>query len=54
MKSTYAIKDSSRATWSGFGDWVEASNKELKVLEVFTGFESGYEKLSTRDQTILL
>jgi hypothetical protein len=36
MKTTYAIKDSSRATRRGFEDWADAPNKALKVLEVFT------------------
>jgi SOS response regulatory protein OraA/RecX len=54
MKTTYVIEDLSRTTRRGFEDLVEAPNKGLKVLEVFTEFECRYEKLSARDQTILL
>ena len=53
LKTTFAIEDSSKATRRGFEDWVETSGKGLKVLEVFSTFESRFGRLSARDQTIL-
>ena len=50
---TYAIEDSSKATWRGFEDWVETLKKGLKVLEVFLEFESRFGRLFARDQDIL-
>jgi hypothetical protein len=54
MKMTYEMEDSSKETWWGFKDWVETPNKGLKVLEVFSEFESHFEMLSTHDQTLLI
>ena len=53
LKTTFTIKDSSKATRRGFEDWVETLDKGLKVLDVFSTFESRFGRLSTRDQTIL-
>ena len=40
MKTTYVIENSSKAMRRGFEDWVETLEKGLKVLEVFSRFES--------------
>ena len=53
LKTTFAIEDSSKATRRGFEDWVETPDKGMKVLDVFSAFESRFERLSTRDQAIL-
>jgi hypothetical protein len=54
MKAAYAMEDSSKATWRGFEDWVEMSNKGLKVLEVLSEFESRFAMLSAHDQAFLV
>jgi hypothetical protein len=54
MKTEYAMEDSSKATWRGFEDWVEMPNKGLKVLEVFSEFESRFGMLSAHDQALLV
>ena len=46
--------DSSKATWRGFEDWVETPDKGLKILDVFSAFESRFGRLSARDQAILI
>ena len=53
LKATFAIEDSSKATRRGFEDWVEAPDKGLKVVDVFSAFESRFGRLSARDQAIL-
>ena len=53
LKTTFVIQDSSKVTRRGFEDWVETSEKGLKVLDVFSAFESQFGRLSTRDQAIL-
>ena len=53
LKTTFAIEDSSKPTQGGFKDWVETSDKGLKVLDVFSAFESRFGRLSARDQAIL-
>ena len=40
LKTTFAIGNSSKAMRRGFEDWVETSEKGLKVLDVFSTFES--------------
>jgi hypothetical protein len=54
LKITYELEDSSKATWRGVEDWVETPNKGLKVLEVFSQFDSHFEMLSTHDQVVLV
>jgi hypothetical protein len=54
MKTTYVIEDSPRANWRKFEDWMEALDLRLKVLKVFSEFESKFGRLSARDQAILL
>ena len=54
LKRTFAIKDSSKATRRGFEDWVEMPDKGLKVVDVFSAFESRIGRLSARDQAILV
>jgi hypothetical protein len=53
LNTTFAIKDSSKATRRGFEDWVETLDKGLKVVDVFSAFESRFGRLSARDQAIL-
>jgi hypothetical protein len=53
MKTTYAMEDSSKATRRGFEDLVEHPNKGLKVLKVFSKFESRFGMLHVRDQAVL-
>ena len=52
-KTTFAIENSSKATRRGFKDWVETPDKGLKVLDVFSAFESRFGRFSARDQAIL-
>ena len=52
--TTFSIEDSSIATRRGFEDWVVTSDKGLKVIDVFSAFESRFRRLSTKDQTILV
>ena len=54
LKSIYAIEDSSKATRRGFEDWVETLDKGLKVLNMFSAFESRFGRLFARDQAILM
>ena len=54
LKTMFAIEDSSKATRRGFEDWVETPNKGMKVLDVFSAFESRFGSLSARDQAILV
>jgi hypothetical protein len=54
MKKTYAMEEFSKATRRGFKDWVEMPNKGLKVLEVFSEFESCFGMLSAHDQAVLV
>ena len=49
----FAIEDSSKATRRGFEEWVEMADKGMKVLDVFSAFESRFGRFSARDQTIL-
>jgi hypothetical protein len=37
----------------GFEDWVETPDKGLKVVDVFSAFETRFGRLSVRDQAIL-
>ena len=50
----FTIEDSSKATRRGFEDWVETTDKRLKVVDVFSAFESRFGRLSARDQAILV
>ena len=54
LKTTFAIEDSSKAMRRGFEDWVETPDKGMKVLDVFSAFESRFGRLSVRDQAILV
>ena len=54
LKTTFAIEDSSKATRRGFEDLVEIPDKGLKVVNVFSAFESRLGGLSVRDQAILV
>ena len=49
LKTTFAIEDSSKTTRRGFEDWVETPDKGLKVIDVFSAFESRLGTLSARD-----
>ena len=54
LKTTFTIEDSSKAMRRGFEDWVETADKGMKVLDVFSAFESRFGRLSVRDQAILV
>ena len=54
LKRTFAIEDSSKTTRRGFEDWVETPDKGLKVVDVFSAFETRFGRLSARDQAILV
>jgi hypothetical protein len=54
MQMAYAMKDSSKVTWRSFEDWVEPPNKGLKVIEVFSEFQSRFVMLSAHDQALLV
>ena len=49
----FAIEDSCKEMHRGFEAWVETLDKGLKVLDVFSVFESRLGRLSARDQAIL-
>ena len=53
MLNTFAIDDSTKETRRGFEEWVDWPHKGMKVLEVLSEFESRFNRLSTRDQTVL-
>jgi hypothetical protein len=53
LKTTFAVGDSSKATWRGFEDWVETPDKGLKVVAVFSAFKTRFGRLSARDQALL-
>ena len=53
LKTTFAIEDFSKATRRGFEDGVKTADKGMKVLDVFSAFESRFGRLSARDQAIL-
>ena len=45
LKTTFAIEDSSKETWRRFENWVETPDKELKVVDVLSSFESRFGRL---------
>jgi hypothetical protein len=53
-KRTYAMEDSSKATWRGFEDWVETLSKGLQILEMFSDFENRFRRLFECDQAVLV
>jgi hypothetical protein len=53
LQTTFAVGDSSKATRRGFEDWVETPDKGLKVVDVFSAFETRFRSLSARDQALL-
>jgi hypothetical protein len=53
LKTTFAVRDSSKTTRRGFEDWVETPDKGLKVVDVLSAFETRFGRLSARDQALL-
>jgi endonuclease V-like protein UPF0215 family len=45
LRTTFAIEDSSKATQRGFEDWVETPDKGLKVVAVFSAFETPFGRI---------
>ena len=50
--NAFSLDDSTKVTRRGFEDWV-ASRKSLSIMSVLAEFEERYNKLSTRDRTLL-
>ena len=51
--NAFAMDDSTKETRRGFEEWVDLPHKGMKVLDVLCEFESKFNRLSTRDQTVL-
>jgi hypothetical protein len=51
--NVFAINDSTKETRCGFEEWFDLPHKGMKVLDVLCEFESKFNRLSTRDQTVL-